>query len=99
MLRISEYASKISQRCINERNIKYRPQDDTMKVITLKVPEWVSPEEAELWIAEGIGKKISRMLILEALSEGLQLEENEFEKTREEVWSEIKRKYIEMGLI
>jgi len=70
-----------------------------MKAITLKVPEWVSPEEAELWIAEGIGRKLSRMIILEGLSDELGLDEKEFEKTREEVWAKIKQKYREMGLI
>lgn len=70
-----------------------------MKVINVKVPDWVTPEEAELWIAEGLGRRISRKIILEALAEGVPIDEKSFEKTREEVWIEIKRKYIEMGLI
>ncbi|AHL22522.1 MULTISPECIES: hypothetical protein [Thermococcus] len=70
-----------------------------MKVISVKVPEWVSEQEAELWIAEGLGKKISRKIVLEALAEGIPLDKKFFEETREEVWAEVKHKYIKMGLI
>ncbi|MFA4647540.1 hypothetical protein P8X24_09885 [Pyrococcus kukulkanii] len=70
-----------------------------MKTINVKVPDWVSEQEAQLWIAEGLGRKISRRIVLEALAKGIPLDEKPFEETREEVWSEIKRKYIEMGLI
>ncbi|WP_456420473.1 hypothetical protein [Thermococcus sp.] len=70
-----------------------------MKVISVKVPEWVSEQEAELWIAEGLGRTISKRLILEALAKGIPVDEKAFEETREEVWTEVKRKYIKMGLI
>jgi len=65
----------------------------------VRVPKWVSPEEAELWIAEGLGRKLSKKLVLEALADGLSIEEVSFEETRDEVWNEVKRKYEKMGLI
>ncbi|ASJ12367.1 hypothetical protein A3L14_05435 [Thermococcus thioreducens] len=82
-----------------ERDINSLLKLKNMKVINVEVPDWVTPEEAKLWIAEGLGRKISRRIILEALAEDIPLDEKSFENTREEVWSEIKRKYLEMGLI
>ena len=63
-----------------------------MKVIPIEVPEWVSEEEVRLWVAEGAGRKFVKKLVLEKLSEGLELTEDErklFEVAREKAWKKI----------
>ena len=73
------------------------------KVISIRVPEWVSEEDVKHWIAEGLSRKLAKKIILKLLEEGtnINLEQalQEFEETRREVWKEIEKEYKERGLL
>ena len=59
------------------------------KTITIEVPDWVGEEEVRLWVVEGIGRKMAKKIILDALAEGLELTEEEkklFDIARERAW-------------
>ncbi len=72
------------------------------KTITIEVPDWVSEEEVRLWVAESIGRKLTRKIILEELSEELKLSDEEkrlFEKAREKAWKKTLERYREKGIV
>ncbi len=72
------------------------------KNITVNVPHWVSEEEVRLWVAEGIGRKMAKKIILDALAEGLELTEEEkrlFDIARERAWRKTLERYRREGLV
>jgi len=72
------------------------------KTITIEVPKWIDEEEIRFWIAEFIGRKMVKKLILEALSEKADLTKEErklFEKARKHAWKDIQELYKRKGII
>lgn len=73
------------------------------KTITVEVPEWMDGRDIYAWIAEGMSREFFKKVVMERLRKGMDLDPeealSEFEKTREEAWKEIKKKYVEKGLI
>jgi len=63
----------------------------------------VKESEIARWVAEGLSRKIFRKIIVEFLSEGVEINFEraleEFERTRDEVWKKIEKEYRERGLI
>ena len=66
------------------------------KTITIEVPKWIDEEEVRFWIAECIGRKMVRKLVLEALSENVDLtrEEGELFEKQESLRGKIFKNYI-----
>ena len=72
------------------------------KTITIEVPKWIDEEEIKFWIAEFIGRKMVKKLVLEALSEKADLTKEEkklFEKARKLAWKDIQELYKRKGII
>ncbi len=71
------------------------------KIITIEVPDWVGEEEVRLWVAEGIGRKLARKMVLLELSEELELTEEErlFEGAREKAWEKVLERYRVEGIV
>ncbi len=73
------------------------------KTITVEVPEGIDGNKVYTWIAEGMSREFFRKMVMEKLKEGIDLDLDralsEFEKTREDVWEEIKNRYLKKGLI
>ncbi len=73
------------------------------RIVKVVVPDEVRESEVTRWIAEGLSRKMFRRLVIESLSEGIEIDLDraleEFERTRDEVWKRIEREYKEKGLI
>ena len=73
------------------------------RIVKITVPDEVKEAEVARWIAEGLSRKVFRKLLVESLSEGINVDLekalNEFERTRYEVWRRIEKEYRERGLI
>ncbi|BAF34735.1 hypothetical protein APE_0472a [Aeropyrum pernix K1] len=73
------------------------------RVVKIVVPDEVKESDVAQWVAEGLSKRLLRKLVVESLSEGIDvnLEKalEEFEKTRDEVWRKVEKEYREKGLI
>ncbi|MCD6563130.1 MAG: hypothetical protein J7K23_04335 [Thermoproteales archaeon] len=72
------------------------------KTVMIEVPEWVDEEEVRFWVAECVGRKMVKKLVLEALSDKVDLtrEERElFDKAREFAWRDILEMYKRKGFI
>jgi len=73
------------------------------RVVKVIVPDEVKESEIARWIAEGLSRKIFRDIVIESLSEGVEVDFEraleEFERTRDDVWKKIEREYMEKGLI
>ncbi|MEB3787282.1 MAG: hypothetical protein GSR78_00840 [Desulfurococcales archaeon] len=69
----------------------------------ITVPDEVKDSEVARWVAEGLSRRVLRDLIIEYLSEGIDVDVEkavlEFEKTREEVWMRVGKEYREKGLV
>ncbi|AIY90197.1 hypothetical protein GACE_1155 [Geoglobus acetivorans] len=69
----------------------------------IEIPESVDEKKLTFWIAEGMGRELFRKLAMDALKSGMSLDLEkalrEFDTTRSEVWSELKMRYGEEGLI
>ena len=73
------------------------------RIVKVVVPDEVRESEIARWVAEGLSRKIFRKIIVEFLSEGVEINFEraleEFERTRDEVWKKIEKEYRERGLI
>jgi len=73
------------------------------RIVKIIIPDEVNETEVARWIAEGLSRKVLRKLLVESLSEGINVDLEkalkEFEKTRDEVWRRIEKEYREKGLI
>ena len=73
------------------------------RIVKIVVPDEVNDSEVARWVAEGLSRRVLRDLIIESLSEGIEVDVEkailEFEKTREETWKRIEKEYREKGLI
>ena len=73
------------------------------KVVKIVVPDEVRESEVLQWVAEGLSKRLLRKLVIETLSEGLEVDLEraleEFERTRDDVWKKVEEEYREKGLI
>ena len=73
------------------------------RVVKITVPDEVKDSEVARWVAEGLSRRVLRDLIIEYLSEGIDVDVEkavlEFEKTREEVWMRVGKEYREKGLV
>ncbi len=74
-----------------------------MPRVVVEIPEGVDEKKLKFWIAEGMGRELFRKLALDVLKSGMNLDPEksfrEFDITRSEAWSEIKKRYAEEGLI
>ncbi len=80
----------------------HNPKFYTLKVM-IEIPEGVDEAKLRFWIAEGMGRELFKKLALDTLKSGMDLDPKralkEFDITRGEVWSEIKKRYIKEGVI
>lgn len=75
-----------------------------MKVVSVKVPDYVSEREVLLWVAEGLSRKYARRRVLKLLEEGVagvdaEKALEEFEETRSEAWRTLEEEYRRKGLL
>ena len=73
------------------------------RIVKIIVPDEVKDPEVARWIAEGLSRRVFRKLVIESLSEGIEVDLEkvleEFERTRDKVWRKIEKEYREKGLI
>ena len=73
------------------------------RIVKIVVPDEVKEPEVARWVAEGLSRRVFRKLVIESLSEGIEVDLEraleEFERTRDEVWKKIEKEYRKKGLI
>ncbi len=73
------------------------------RIVKIVVPDEVKEPEVVRWVAEGLSRRVFRKLVVESLSEGIEVDLEraleEFERTRNEVWRKIEKEYRKKGLI